>query len=289
MAVFICAGILLFILISRRVYRIIQPLEKIREATHAISELDFVKIEIKTGDELETLSKDINQMSDKLEVAHDALLEKNLQMEALLANVSHDLKTPIALIHLYAQGIQDGMDDGTFIQTIISQSEQMTALVENLLELSKIKRQTSPYETMNISDVLATYLETFRILGSVDFDADIQNALWIHSNREVIQQIFTNTITNATKYALDQHFTIRLAESSGDVVYQIENKLNPKTELDLSQIWQPFYVAEKSRNKSLSGTGLGLSIVKALCEQYNIGYNCEVTEDKIRFRFVFKM
>ena len=87
------------------------------------------------------------------------LLEKNRQMEALLDNVAHDLKTPISLIGTYASGMQDGLDDGTFLDTIIRQNTKMAQLAEKLLGLSRIGQKDYPEETIALDRLLQNQIE----------------------------------------------------------------------------------------------------------------------------------
>ena len=124
LCIFLAAVIIMMILIYFLVKKITTPLSEISALTKDISNQNFSQIEIRTNDELEDLASSINDMSCKLKESQEALIEKNRQMEALLGNVSHDLKTPVALIKAYTCGIKDGIDDGTFLDTGIRQNEK---------------------------------------------------------------------------------------------------------------------------------------------------------------------
>lgn len=288
--VFIGTGFILFLCISFLVSKITSPIQKIRKTSKAISELNFETIEISTHDELELLAEDINAMSKKLKESHTLLNQKNKQMEELLANVSHDLKTPISLIKIYACGLKDGLDDGTFMDTIIVQNTKMEHMVERLLKLEKLKHQECEWQTIDISMKLKTILEEYRLQNEIVGNSDtheIQDGIVVNLNAEAIDIIYSNIISNAIKYAKDGNFKLKLYKNESECVFISQNHINDEAQIDINQIWEPFYVAEKSRNKNMSGTGLGLSIVKNVCEKYKIVYSCDIRNNIISFKFYF--
>lgn len=290
--IYIGTGILLFLCISILVKRIIAPIHKIREASNAISNLDFVNIQVKTNDELELLAEDINSMSQNLKESHLMLIKKNEQMEDLLTNVSHDLKTPISLIKMYSCGLKDGIDDGSFLDTIIAQNTRMENIVEKLLNLAKLQQQEYELQNVNISEYLKKLLEEYNLKSNslgIKFDYKIQDSIMVYTNQEAIYLIFSNVISNAIKYSKDGKVKIELYSDEFNSKFKIENTINDEIEVDIQKIWEPFYVADKSRNKNMSGTGLGLSIVKSACDKFNIKYNCDFQNNIISFEFEFKI
>lgn len=286
--VFIGAGMLLFLCISVLVYKIIGPIKKIRETSKEIANLNFKTIEIHTNDELELLAEDINAMSAKLSESHRLLVEKNQQIESLLANVSHDLKTPISLIKMYACGMKDNLDDGTFLDTVIKQNDRMEKMVERLLDLSKVQKQECQMERVNVSSMLKELVAEYEIHSEnlkTYFHCRVEDGIIANTNGEALYLVFSNMISNAVKYSKDGCINIKLCREDSMVVFSIENAVRDASEILMQRIWEPFYVAEKSRNKSMSGTGLGLSIVKAVCEKYNIEYESGMENDFIYFIF----
>lgn len=289
-AVFVGTGLALFLCLSLLVRKIISPIERIREAAAAIAGLNFVTVDLKTGDELELLADDINSMSLTLQKSHQLLTDKNKQMEELLAHVSHDLKTPITLIKLYAGGIKDGMDDGTFLHTIIVQNLRMEQMTERLLSLAKVQQREYVRQEINISEQLKQLLTEYNLnaeYSHVQPVCRISEDIMVHSDPEAIYLIYSNMITNAMKYSADGRVIILLYSDGPDTIFRIENPVAKAAGIDLEKIWEPFYVAEESRNQDMAGTGLGLSIVKAVCEQNRIRYSSTVQDDMIVFTFIF--
>ena len=288
--IFICAGFVMFFLLSILIHKIISPLKAIGAVAQSISNLKFETIEIHTNDELEILAENMNHMSMKLKEAHTALEQKNKQMKELLSNVSHDLKTPIALIKAYASGMKDGIDDGTFLDTIIIQNEYMERMVERLLNLAKIQQQEKIMESVNISQCLKKVIQEYRLQAENQqfiFDCEIKDAVIVTTNKEAVQLIFSNLISNAMKYADKEQIKIKLYQKADHSIFQIQNDVLDSSKIDVEKLWEPFYVAEKSRNKNMSGTGLGLSIVKAISDKYGFFYSCSLEQNKITFSIKF--
>lgn len=284
MAVFLCAAIIMIILIYILVRRITTPLKAIGETARSIAMLDFRTLDIRTGDELEELAHDINDMSDKLQNAQR-------QMEELLANVSHDLKTPVSLIKAYASGIQDGMDDGTFLDTIIRQNESMEQMIERLLNLAKIRQQEIVTEPVAVSDLLNNLISNYQIQAGQSghrFQCRIDDRVMIRSGKEAVETIFSNLLSNAVKYSAGEVIEVELRRQTGGCLFQIVNQVNESLEIETDRLWDPFYVAEPSRNRGMSGTGLGLSIVSAVAQRYGMDCRCQVKDGKIRFLVQFK-
>lgn len=291
-AVFAGALVIMFLLISVLVQKIISPLRTIGEAAESISALDYKTVEIHTGDELEDLAGAINNMSMKLKEAHESLELKNQQMKELLANVSHDLKTPVALIKAYAGGIKDGLDDGTFLDTIIQQNNRMEKMIERLLDLAKMQRQQAVKKPVDISRRLADLIRDYRLqeeCSRVRFGCEAEEGLTVMGDEEAVVMILSNLLSNAVKYTEDKQVFVSLHKAENCVILRVENRVNDPRQIDLQQIWEPFVVAEKSRNKAVSGTGLGLAIVKAAAVQSGFRCECGLENDRIIFTVEFPL
>lgn len=291
-AVFLAAVLLLIVLIYFLVKRITTPLTAIGETARAIANQDFRRLELHTGDELELLAEDINEMSEKLQQTQAELKEKNRQMGALLDNVSHDLKTPLALIKAYGRGIQDGMDDGTFLATIMAQNEKMEQMVHGLLDLSRMEKREYMPEEINLSGLIKQEADVWMTengIGQTKMVLELVPGVMIHAGRREISSIVTNLLSNAVKYTADEIVKVSLnkKEASDRFRLSVRNTVRNPEQMDLTQLWEPFYVAEESRNKDLSGTGLGLSIVKAAAERCGFICRCEMVGNEIVFTVEF--
>lgn len=280
------AGIVLaIILIIILIKRITRPLLEFEHFASHMKENEFIPLNIHTKDELESAADSLNVMGRQIISYQDSLHEKNRQMEQLLDNVAHDLKTPVSLIKLYADGMQDGLDDGTFLKTIQEENQQMAEMVEKLLYVSRIGKKAIEYETVDLSSMLETLIDECTFLAKeskICFSARMEGSILIESSEEMIRSLFANLITNAVKYSSGTQIDIVLEKTETNIGFAITNETD-NAELDLSQIWMPYYVGEQSRNKQLSGSGLGLAIVSKVCEQLNYSVQCSLDNNRITF------
>ncbi|MCM3339176.1 HAMP domain-containing histidine kinase [Paenibacillus sp. MER TA 81-3] len=291
-ALFISAGALLVTLLlsAWSARRILQPLAELKETAEDIAELSFRKADIQTGDEIESLAASVNAMSDKLERAHRELHSRNENLRGFISDISHELKTPLALIKAYAAGIKDGLDDGTYTTVIENQADDMTRLVERLLELSRLQAETYQMTSFDFMELLAETVGKYRaamtqqgLTVAVD-DGGIRQ-MRVIADRAKIEIVLNNLITNAIKYAsgTDIHITVRLQDSR--FTFSIQNSTGEWSEAELERIWEPFSVAERSRSKQLSGTGLGLSLVRTIMQKHDAPYGVRASEGMIEFYF----
>lgn len=280
------AAALMYILVRH----ITNPLKKMEEFSRKISSQAYGDLlEVNTHDELAVVAESMNQMSRSIQQYQKMLMEKNRQMELLLDNVAHDLKTPVSLIGMYASGIRDGLDDGTFLDTIIQHNTRMSRLIERLLGLSRIEQKEHPKETVSLDQLLRQQIEEQRILAGhreLELCADIESDAVIMGNAELISTIFSNLLSNSIKYAEGGRIDMVLGQRDNTFRFLIGNDLG-EHDLDLDRIWEPFYVGEPSRSHSLSGTGLGLCIVKKIAAQSGYEVWCEKKEGKIWFEVIF--
>ncbi|MGL4737860.1 MAG: HAMP domain-containing sensor histidine kinase [Cellulosilyticaceae bacterium] len=283
--------LLMAILIMWFVRRFTKPLVQIKGVADEIAHLNFEKLELTTGDELQSVAHSINQMSDALRIFHEQLEAKHHAMKRLLSDVSHELKTPIALIKAYASGIEDGLDDGTFLQTIIGQNEVMAYRVDQLLHLSRLENQDMPLEAVCLSQMIKTVMDEQKLYlkeEGILLEVAVKENLWVMGNPEALHSVFANLLSNSIKYTKDQHIGI-LLEECGDaqIRFVIQNGVGQECVDTLAHWWEPFYVGETSRNKNLSGTGLGLYIVRSLLQKYGVVYGVHLKEQEVVFELMW--
>lgn len=278
----IMIAIMFIVFLIRRITR---PLYLFEEFAKSMRNNEFRPIEVHTRDELESVADSLNSMGNQVIEFQQTLQEKNMQMEQLLDNVAHDLKTPISLIQLYANGLKDGMDDGTFLETILEENEQMSKMVNRLLYLSRIEKSKQDVTSINISEMVKLLIEKYAILAkenNIEIHPSIEKGLMLTGTEELLQSLFLNLITNAVKYSSGKEIIIELFKQKDTIIFTIINEIDNKM-LDKEKIWTPYYVGEESRNKKMSGTGLGLSIVKKICDIENYSIRCVQEERKIIF------
>ncbi|HDR8183884.1 TPA: HAMP domain-containing histidine kinase [Bacillus thuringiensis] len=266
---------------------ITRPLKELSNVAEDISNLKFERAKVKTNDEIGDLANSINIMSEKLNEAHEDLTDRNEHLKRFMGDVTHELKTPIALVKAYSMGIKDGLDDGTYIDTIIKQTDHISNLIEELLRFSKLERDVLEKEEFAIKSLVQSILDKHKIeLESKEIDLQVNYTVGdavVNADVNKMRMVFQNLISNAIKYTANQHIKITLEERNDSVYFQIQNGMNVEHIKDIDKIWEPFYVLESSRSKEHSGTGLGLAIVKSILERHGFDYGVSTLEGDIRF------
>lgn len=282
----ILSAIVIIVLLIRKIVR---PLSAFQAFAQRMENNQFLPVQVHTGDELEDVADSLNSMGKRIMSDQASLQEKNQQMEQLMDNVAHDLKTPISLIQLYAEGLKDGLDDGTFLDTIIGENQEMAEMVNRLLYISRMDKKEYEKTRINLSECLEEILDKYSVMAEknqLKLNYSLEKDIFIMASRELINSLFSNLLTNAIKYSSGNEVSIELLKKENGIFFVIANETdNPA--LELSKIWDPYYVGEKSRNKNLSGTGLGLSIVRKICETQQYTVNCSLQNRKLVFTVVF--
>ena len=281
----IIAVVLLYLLVKH----ITNPLRRMERFSQEIARQEYGSLHISTRDELEHVADSMNQMSISIQQYQKMLQAKNQQMEQLLNDVAHDLKTPISLIGMYSSGIQDGLDDGTFLETIIQQNNRMSQMTERLLNLSGIERKGHPLTTIRLDLLLSECIGEQKLFLSkrgLSLNTAVTPNLEITGNAELVTELFSNLLSNAVKYAASGTVHAELGKNDGQCCFRITNELG-NDDLDTERIWEPFYVGEPSRNKALSGTGLGLPMVKKIADTFGYQIRCIREGHVITFEGIF--
>lgn len=281
---FLIVSILLIIIITAFLSRkLTRPLNELKNVAKEIGELDFKQAEIRTGDEIEDLARSINKMSKALEKAQQDLSKRNIDLKQFMIGLTHELKTPLALVRVYSSGIEDGMDDGTYLATINKQVDRMEKIIIDMLYFAKTEENDSNKTTFDLIMLINEILNNYRhIQGEkhIYFKTEVTEYI-LTAEQDKVQFIFENMISNAVKYSSGNKIQICFGQDS---VFEISNET---TLTDISRIWQPFYVGESSRDKNFSGTGLGLATVKSLAEQLGYSVQARLSNGKINFEINF--
>ena len=288
-----------------------KPLAEMSNVAKKISECDFqYKYNVKSEDEIGVLGNSLNLISNNLEKSLSELQETNEKLKKemnikkvqeekrkeLIANISHELKTPITIIQGSINGVKSGMYTEDMYEDILEETNKMNELVKEMLEISKLE---SPTFVLNKEafDLGSIFLKEKDKLKSIiqekslnicfnDFDEAIA-----FGDEKRINQVVTNLLTNSIKYTPDGEkidVSIKLNQDEDKYVFSIENFGISLTTEEIEKIWDPFYRKEKSRNKKFGGTGLGLSIVKRILEIHNSKFGVESTSNSVRFYFTIQ-
>ena len=294
--------------ISRQFTR---PLIQIGEVADSMSRLDFSKkYEGKSPDEIGELGRSINLLSEHLEEAISELKRSNEQLEdeirekekidamrrEFIVNASHELKTPIALIQGYAEGLRLGVADNAedrayYCETIADEAGRMNTLVMQLLNLSKLElgHESTDLSELEIYDLCETAVRKTEVLWSEKCQhLSLQEAhAKVVSDENLLSQVIMNYLTNAIRYA-PEGGRIELSavrEADGAVTFTVWNEGEGLEEEELQKIWEKFYRTDKARSRESGGTGIGLCIVKAIAETLHACCGAENRDGGIMFWF----
>lgn len=288
---------------------ITKPLRKINGVAEKLSNLDFSeKCDVKNNDEIGNLGNTLNFLSSNLESSLTSLnaankklqedINKERKLEAIrkefVADVSHELKTPITLIKGYAEGIKDGvflegnLDDS--LDVIIGESDKMGKLVKDMLQLSSMEsgKEIVVFQPVSITEIIEGVVRKLHHqIEEKKVTVNMQLIEGIAMGDEFkIEQVVTNFMTNAVRHTNEGGtINIIMEESNGWLNMSFENTGSHIDGDDLEKIWDKFYKIDKSRNRKDGGTGLGLSIVKNIIELHHGKYKVENTENGVKFSF----
>ena len=224
---------------------------------------------------------EIRELSDALDHARVEISKADKMQKELIANVSHDFKTPLTMIKAYASMIREISGDNkqkrdAHAKVIIDECDRLTMLVSDMLDLSKLRAGMNAEEkrsVFNLSEEVCAVTERFSYLSETEgyrIETDIADGLYIRANKERIAQVFYNLIGNAVNYTgADKRVRVKLFVKGQNARFEVidSGKGIPADEVDT--IWDRYYRSGASHKRPVSGTGLGLSIVKNILLQHD--------------------
>lgn len=294
--------------------RFTRPIVSLNNIAQKMSDLDFSeKYQVTSDDEIGELGKSINSLSDQLDQAINELTQANSKLQAdieyersldemrkaFISSVSHELKTPIALIQGYAEGLKLNVvdDEGGknyYCEVIVDEARKMNIIVRDLLDLSKYESGSFKIDRQyfDISALLDQLINKYQPLlqekqVSLQIDKeDNDSAVMVDGDRLRIEQVLVNYINNAINY-MDQNRQMRISLSrrADKVRVSVYNSGIAIPEESLDKIFTSFYKVDKARTRANGGSGLGLSIVKAIQEQHHNAYGVINREKGVEFWF----
>ena len=227
--------------------------------------------------------REIEQLSDTLNHTANELGKVEVFRRELLANVSHDLRTPLTMIEGYAEVMRDipGENTPENVQVIIDEANRLTDFVNNILDLSKLQSgiQSLNTETLNLtsllSDICIRYVNLTKQDGyKIHFDAIDDVNIICDENK--LTQAFYNLLDNAINHTGDDKtVTVRQTVTENKVKVEVCDTGKGIPEEELQYIWDRYYRAESSHKRALVGSGIGLSIVKSIFELHDAKYGVE--------------
>ena len=305
-SVIVCAVVLYFV-----TRKITNPILQLAEISKRMTKLDFeAKFQSRGENEIDFLGEHMNQMSETLEKTISELKSANNQLKIdiekkdqidemrkeFISNVSHELKTPIALIQGYAEGLQECINDDAesrefYCEVIIDEAEKMNRMVKNLLTLNQLEsgNEQIVFERFDLTELIQGVINATAILreqNDIELTFDVEKPMYVWADEFKTEQVLTNYISNAIHYALGKKRIVITAKEIGEAIrVGVFNTGNPIPESEIAHIWDKFYKVDKARTREYGGNGIGLSIVKAIMESFHRECGVINYEDGVEFWF----
>lgn len=292
-----------------------KPIVMITNHANAMADMNFDHpISIKGKDELSTLANSLNSLSSelkntltalnvsnqKLKEEYDKELKLEVSRKAFVANVSHELRSPLGIIKGYAEGICDQIKidkQQKYAQTILDEVDLMETLIHDMLEISKhdsgaILFNPSRMTLSNLLHKSLYILQSDLTNKSLNVQIDLPYDE-VFADEQSIQRVIDNLIENAVKYAppssnilIKTQRVNNIHDAKQTIKFSIENECTPFSDEELNRIWERFYKRDLSHHRKEKGTGLGLSIVKSILDGHGFEYGAERTDKGILFYFI---
>ena len=256
---------------------LLQPIIGMTKAAEAMAGGDFSrKIDVESDDEIGILAHTFNDMAFQLMTTLEEIKKSETLRREFVANVSHELRTPLTSIRSYAETLTDYHDipkemEIDFLHVIQNESDRMTKIVQDLLELSRFDAGSSKLNIElfsleqsihDVNDTIALEAKKHRHVINLMLDEDLP---YIHGDKARIEQVLLNILSNAVKYTPDSGtIDITGGRKSENVWISIKDNGIGIPEEDLARIFDRFYRVDKARSRQSGGTGLGLSIAREI-------------------------
>ena len=291
-----------------------RPIKRLSDISQKMADLDFTaKYESKNTSEVDALGENMNQLSEKLEQTicklqgANAKLAEDMERQTkadnarkeFIANVSHELKTPIALISGYAEGLKESINDDAesrdfYCDVIMDEASKMNRMVRELINLSYFESggYLPEYSHFNINEMLKNSINSKDILirnKDIKVEARLiceKPDMYVWADEYLIEEVFSNYFTNALNHVTSGGEIVVKTESVGcDVRVSVFNTGKQIPEDAMESVWDKFYKVDKARSREYGGSGIGLSIVKAVMEAHKGEYGVRNVKGGVEFWF----
>ena len=304
-------GILALVLVWYFSKRMTKPLLELTALSDRMANLDFeAKYNSGGKNEIGELGANFNRMSEKLEstiselkkannsLKHD--IEQKEKIEQMrtefLGNVSHELKTPIALIQGYAEGLKEGVSDDPdsrqfYCDVIMDEAAKMNQMVKNLLTLNQLEfgDEDIVFERFDITELIRGILQSMEILAQqaeAQVIFGLREPVYVWADEFKVEQVLRNYISNAFHHVDGEKVVeVKVMKGPDKARVSVFNTGQPIPEEDLAHIWDKFYKVDKAHTREYGGNGIGLSIVKAIMESFHQEYGVNNYDNGVEFWF----
>ncbi|QST00653.1 HAMP domain-containing protein [Pontibacillus sp. ALD_SL1] len=275
---------------------LLKGVRELSETSKKLAEGEFnTHIEESGPKEFKELAASYNRMADDLNQMFQKVKESEAFKQDLIANMSHDLKTPIASINSYVEALQDDVIEdketrSAYLATIHTETKRVSQLIQELLELSQLERNEGALKTefIHLDQVVIETLQEFDILlrdKSLQLDVKLDDGLKpVQAMPNQLKRVLSNLVENSIRYTQDgDKITLHISQDMFETRFTLEDTGPGIEEADQQHIFERFYRVEKSRNKSYGGSGLGLAICKEIVERHGgeIGVKSQLNEGTV--------
>ncbi len=294
--------------------RLTEPIMELTELSKKMTNLNFeAKYKSEREDEIGILGQNFNQMAEKLEETISGLKQANYELQKdiekreklenmrseFLGNVSHELKTPIALIQGYAEGLKEIADDeesrAFYCEVIMDEADKMNRMVKNLLVLNQLEygEEEIHFERFDITSLVKGILQSNEIIieqKSARILFHQKEPVYVWADQFKIEQVVRNYFANALNHLSGENVIEIKIEKKGEVArISVFNTGEAIPEEAVDRIWEKFYKVDKARTREYGGNGIGLSIVKAIMDSLQKAYGVNNYDNGVEFWFELDM
>ena len=273
-------------------YEVTKPIQQLAQLSLKMSKLDFsARFEGDSSDEIATLGNSMNVLSERLEETICDLKKANNELLSDIENKTlidkrrqefvANVKTPIALIIGYAEGLSEGLCEDSESRTyysnvILDEAKRMNHMVKDLMNLSAIEqgKDLPDFALLDFPKLLQGVISSMDILlkqEEIQLEVEIPKELYLYGDEFKIEEVLMNYLQNAIHHVTEPKQISIYTENRGKnlVEVHVRNTGNPIPKEDLSHVFEKFYKVDKAHTRAYGGSGLGLSIVKAIMDSHH--------------------
>ena len=304
----VCIGSVVIWFVSKK---ITGPIMELAGISEKMIHLDFeTKYRGSIKNEIGILGENINQLSETLERTISELKTANNELQKdvekkeridemrkeFLSNVSHELKTPIALIQGYAEGLKEGINDDAesrefYCEVIMDEAVKMNGMVQKLLSLNQLESGNDivAMERFDLAEMITAFLQSADILirqNGITVKTDLEVPCYVWADEYKTEEAIRNYFSNAMNHCSGEKIIhVKLHKTEPAVRVSVFNTGEPIPGEALPHVWEKFYKVDKARTREYGGSGVGLSIVKAIMESMNGRYGVVNYDNGVEFWF----
>lgn len=267
----LCLSFLIAYFVSKKISG---PMIEINKKAKRMSKGDY-QFSFKTDSNI----SEIVELTTTLDEAKDELEKTDDLRRELLANVSHDLKTPLTMIKAYAEMVRDitykdKEKRESNLNTIIEETDRLTLLVNDILDLSKLGSVVEiKCEDFDLNQMIRTIMKRFECFEDIKFVYENEKTLMVHADIKKMEQVIYNLVGNAINYVgKDKKVMIQIIENKSTYTVEVIDHGKGIKKEELDKIWDKYYKIDKTHQRNQVGTGIGLSIVKEILKNHNFNY-----------------